>query len=61
MSSPIPSQSRTGLSDGSLGGYSVVRTTYMLAKVAIDRTTYATRQRGETASRIAPSAKNGKP
>ncbi len=33
----------------------------MFAKVAIERTTYATRQRGETASRIAPIAKNGKP
>ncbi len=33
----------------------------MFANVAMARTTYATRQRGEIANRIAPSAKNGKP
>ena len=33
----------------------------MFANVAMLRTTYATRQRGEIAKSIAPIAKNGKP
>ena len=37
----------------------VVRTTYMLATVAADRTMYERRQRTETAARIAARAKNG--
>ena len=58
---PIPSQSTTGFVVGSAGGYSVVRTTYMLANVAALMTTYAIRHRNEIANRMAPSAKNGKP
>ncbi len=59
MSSPMPSQSRVGLSAGSRGGYRTVRTTYMFRNVAMEATVTAIRQRGEMASRIAPRAKNG--